>query len=93
MAKQIISRVIAILFLSFPLGLGVIALEKQDQKAMETLSHGELIAYLSANRIDSIYGACIMFFCAGLLYLGLVEGCAYILRWAWKQFSDSDVPV
>lgn len=89
MARQIISRVLAMLFLSFPLALAGLAFEREEQKAMETLSHAELVAHLNAGRIDSPYAVIAVVFCAGLLYVGFVEGVAYVLRWGWRQVAES----
>jgi hypothetical protein len=86
MAKEIISRLLAILLLSIPLAYGFIDSERTEQKAVATLSHIELVARLNANRMDSLIGGVVLLFCAGLLYVGFVEGLAYAFRWAWQRF-------
>ncbi len=89
MTKQIITRLIAIFFLSFPLAFMGLAVEREEQQAIATFSHAELVAHLNTARIDSAYAAVALVFCVGLLYVVFVEGMAYVLRWAWKQFEES----
>ena len=89
MAQQIISRVVAIFFLSFPLAYIDLSFQQEEQKAVATLSHPELVAYLRAGFVDQQYVMVAIFFGFGLFYVGVVEGCAYVLRWAWRQFNGS----
>jgi hypothetical protein len=60
--------------------------ERAEQKVVATLSHNELLVHLNANRMDSLLAGIVLLFCAGLLYVGFVEGLAYVLRWAWQRF-------
>lgn len=92
MAKQIISRVAAIFLLSFPMAYILLYFQQEDQKAFATLSRPELVAYLSAGFVNQQYVMVAIVFGFGLFYVGVVEGFAYVLRWAWQQFDGSKKP-
>jgi len=85
MKQHVISKIVALFLLSLPLGIGGLAIEREEQWAVETLSHSELINHLNANRVTSPYEAMMMVFFIGLIYVGLVESCSYALRTVWQK--------
>lgn len=83
--RQIFSRVLAIFFLSFPLGYAMHADEQQTRAAIVTMSHAELLNFVTADYINSVNISIGVLFAVCLLYVAAIEGLAFVLRWAWAQ--------
>ncbi|MCH8343176.1 MAG: hypothetical protein IH983_04235 [Planctomycetes bacterium] len=92
MRRHVVSRILAIVALSFPLAWAGLEIDRHDKQLMETYSHQELLVYLDAMMAHSYLEAFAYVFCAGLLFIVFVEGIAYCLRLgydAWTRRSSA----
>ncbi len=91
-AKAIVSRFLAIILLCLLLGYaGYVSdqSEAMEQMQLANYTQPELLAHISAKSGApmSYAGAFLLCCSAGLLFTGMVESLAFMLRWMWQKVS------
>jgi hypothetical protein len=54
-----------------------------DRQRLETMSHQELVVHLQALQMTTLVPNVFTIFAGGLLFLGAVEGLAWLVRRGW----------
>src|SRR5262249_20574463 len=86
---RFLSRVLAVLILAVPVVLIGQAIDRYEQEVVAKLSYQELRDYLQQGHSESFAGSYLIFGVLSLVYLGLVEGIAFVARLAMRGFRPA----
>lgn len=85
---QVVSRIVAVLILAVPIVLISQAIDSGEREYIAKLSPQDLRDYLREGQDDSFAGSYLVFGGLSLVYLGLVEGVAFLARLGMRQFGS-----
>jgi len=81
--KQIVSRMLAVLLLAFPLALGGLSLDREELELIDRLTAEEYVSHVRENLPTSSFEAFLIVTVLPFLYLVAVEFVAYLIRKGW----------
>ena len=88
--KIILSKFIALVLVSFPLGTLFYNVELEDQRLLSSMSQEEVLAHLSTRAIHSPFETIGFVFGFGLLVLIAVELFSFIIRKIFDLFTKAN---
>ncbi len=83
---NIVSRIVAIAALSFPLAYAAYLSDEEMKSRAADLSRQELLDFVVNSPTDSVGKAFLLIFGLGIVFVKTSEGLAFCLRWGFKKF-------
>ena len=67
----------------------MLEMSRSDRERMEGLNHQELLAHFQASQMLSFFPNFVTVFLTGVIYVGAVEGLAWVIRHFWPAGEAS----
>lgn len=83
MNRVLVSRILAVIWLAVPMAALVVAADAPQLAKLHDMSRAQLLALATGFYDDSFAKDFLGATLFGMIYLGVVEGLAWLIRWAW----------